>query len=559
MLASIRISAAGSKEAAAAAAGRRGRGGSELHEDGAAPRPARPPQQPELRNSLHRAERRAALDLAERLPVASGERAPIVYTKSASGERLPHAYAARALYDHVGDEAVGTLSAAAAPSVLVQGDRAYEEPAGWMYCCSCGAIGLPPAAFLAPASTVGSIPARAVFSFDAQGPAFAGDQQELSFAKGQLLSLMPTEADPVGWDGGVGGARGIVPQNYVQPEVKPAPPSAPAPRGGSRARRRRAARGAESARGRAGAGASAGAVGGAADEEAISRRRCVRTVKLRARGGGASTAAAADPRPIWRRCRWPRGRQLARFDAKEAMDQIFQLGRLIAKARQASDAHEWRAHVARCRPTSARGLIGTTAAPRARPPRRRRSRRAGGARADGAIQLALRERAISRQLRTHGGAAGAWDADVIPTGESTSYQRAAQAREAIARRAPPSAAEALPRHRRPARGGAALRLQRALFGSGRQSASPGRAGRKRSESPRRAAAKTPQRGRVLSFERRRGGASPARTPARTPTPAARGGSPARGRSGSLGGTPAAGGVDIHEGSGSSSTCSRRAD
>ena len=40
-----------------------------------------------------------------------------------------------------------------------------------------------------------------------------------------------------------------------------------------------------------------------------------------------------------------RAGSFARFDAKEAMDQIFQLGCLIAKARQASDAHEWRAHV----------------------------------------------------------------------------------------------------------------------------------------------------------------------------------------------------------------------
>ena len=139
---------------------------------------------------------------------------------------------------------------------------------------------------------------------------------------------------------------------------------------------------------------------------------------------------------------------------------------------------------------------------------------------------------------------------MIPTGESTPYQRAAQAREAIARR---RAAVRLQKHYRGTVGrrvAAARRYdaqRKGSFGSGLLRAlSFGRAGRKRSESPRRAAAKTPQRGRVLSFERRRGGASPARTPARTPPPAARGGSPARGRSGSPGGTPAAGGVDIHE-------------
>ena len=257
----------------------------------------------ELRNSLHRRQSDGLHSTwRERLPVASGERAPIVYTKSASGERLPpHAYAARALYDHVGDEAVGTLSAAAGTLVLVQGDRAYEEPAGWMYCCSGGAIGLLPAAFLAPASTVGPIPARAVFSFDAQGPAFAGDQQELSFAKGQLLSLMPTEADPVGWVTAVlGGARGIVPQNYVQPEVKPAPPSAPAPAPAAAAVRadaeRRAAR-------RVPEAAPAPSPAPAPSAALQMRRRSPGDAafgrsKLRARGGGASTAAAADPRPI---------------------------------------------------------------------------------------------------------------------------------------------------------------------------------------------------------------------------------------------------------------------
>jgi hypothetical protein len=255
----------------------------------------------ELRNSLHRRQSDGLHSTwRERLPVASGERAPIVYTKSASGERLPpHAYAARALYDHVGDEAVGTLSAAAGTLVLVQGDRAYEEPAGWMYCCSCGAIGLLPAAFLAPASTVGPIPARAVFSFDAQGPAFAGDQQELSFAKGQLLSLMPTEADPVGWVTAVlGGARGIVPQNYVQPEVKPAPPSAPAPTAAAvraDAERRAARRVPEAAPAPAPAPAPSAAL--------QMRRRSPGDAaygrsKLRARGGGAYAAAAADPRPI---------------------------------------------------------------------------------------------------------------------------------------------------------------------------------------------------------------------------------------------------------------------
>ena len=513
----------------------------------------------ELRNSLHRRQSDGLHSTwRERLPVASGERAPIVYTKSASGERLPpHAYAARALYDHVGDEAVGTLSAAAGTLVLVQGDRAYEEPAGWMYCCSGGAIGLLPAAFLAPASTVGPIPARAVFSFDAQGPAFAGDQQELSFAKGQLLSLMPTEADPVGWVTAVlGGARGIVPQNYVQPEVKPAPPSAPARAPTAAAVRadaeRRAARRVPEA--------APSPAPAPAPSAALQRRRrspgdaAFGRSKLRARGGGASAAAAADPRPILAPVPLAsRAGSFARFDAKEAMDQIFQLGCLIAKARQASDAHEWRAHV-RALQADLRAWADWDDGRAAREAAAATTIAAGWRRKGAMSQysLALRERAISRQLRQLSTSASyaAWDADVIPTGESTPYQRAAQAREAIARR---RAAVRLQKHYRGTVGrrvAAARRYEaqrKGSFGSGLLRAlSFGRAGRKRSESPRRAAAKTPQRGRVLSFDRRRGGASPARTPARTPTPAARGGSPARGRSGSPGGTPAAGGVDIHE-------------
>ena len=233
--------------------------------------------------------------------------------------------------------------------------------------------------------------------------------------------------------------------------------------------------------------------------------------KLRARGGGASIAAAADPRPILAPVPLAsRAGSFARFDAKEAMDQIFQLGCLIAKARQASDAHEWRAHV-RALQADLRAWADWDDGRAAREFAAATTIACGWRRLrlHQRYNLAVRERAIQRQLRSTSGLqfAAAWDDDVIPTGESTPYQRAAQAREAIARR---RAAVRLQKHYRGTvgrRAAAARRYdaqRRGTFGSGLLRAlSFGRAGRKRSESPRRAAAKTPQRGRVFRLQGRR--------------------------------------------------------
>ena len=128
------------------------------------------------RNSLHRQSGAAPRTFAK------GERAPIVHQVGV-GERAAYAPAPTT--------SATRRSARCAPPAA--GDRASRSHRG------CSAAAAPSACCRRRSSPgVDGWPEPARAAFDAQGPAFAGDQQEHSFAKGQLLSLMPTEADPVG-------------------------------------------------------------------------------------------------------------------------------------------------------------------------------------------------------------------------------------------------------------------------------------------------------------------------------------------------------------------------